>query len=47
MPDETRLREQARGAIQQLELEIQFAHDGSSPGRCFAAGELERTKPRT
>jgi hypothetical protein len=85
MPDESRLREQARAAIQggklpkrtpdrtwggpgvgaecsvcglpvgkeQLEFEIQFAYDGSSPGldkyhvhiRCFAAWEFERSKP--
>ena len=37
----------------QLEFEIQFAHDGDNPGvdnhhvhvRCFAAWEFERTKP--
>jgi len=37
----------------EMELEIQFAHDGSSPGldkfhvhiRCFAAWEFERNKP--
>jgi hypothetical protein len=37
----------------QLEFEIQFAHDGDSPGldkfhvnvRCFAAWEFERNKP--
>lgn len=85
MPDEARLREQAREAIQnrkpparaadrtwggpgegleyavcqrpvtksEMELEIQFAHDGDSPGidkyhvhvRCFAAWEFERDKP--
>ena len=36
----------------QLEFEIQFAHDGDTPGldkfhvhlRCFAAWEMERTK---
>ena len=36
----------------ELEYEVQFAHDGASPGldkyhlhlRCFAAWELERTK---
>jgi hypothetical protein len=36
-----------------VEYEIQFAHDGASPGldgyhlhlRCFAAWKLERTKP--
>ncbi len=36
----------------QLEFEIQFAHDGATPGldkfhvhmRCFAAWEMERTK---
>jgi hypothetical protein len=84
MPDEPRLRQQARDAIQtgklpahspdrtwggpgvgaectvcglpvtkdQLEFEIQFAHDGASPGldkyhvhiRCFAAWEFERNK---
>jgi hypothetical protein len=84
MPDEIRLREQAREAIQngklparapdrtwggpgvgaacsvcerpvtkqELEFEIQFAHDGSNPGlakfhvhiRCFAAWEFERNK---
>lgn len=87
MPDESRLREQARTAIQngklpsrppdrtwggpgvgamcavcekpvttdQLEFEIQFVRDGSSPGldkyhvhvRCFAAWEFERNKPRS
>ena len=87
MPDEPRLREQARIAIQngklpsyapdrawggpglgamcavsekpvtteQLEFEIQFAHDGSNPGldkyhvhiRCFAAWEFERNKTRS
>jgi hypothetical protein len=86
MPDEARLREQAREAIQngklpsrapdrtwggpgvgaecsvcgksvtkqELEFEIQFAHDGTMPGldryhvhiRCFAAWEFERHKPR-
>jgi hypothetical protein len=37
----------------ELEFEIQFAHDGASPGldkfhvhiRCFAAWEFERNKP--
>jgi len=37
----------------QLEFEIEFAHDGSDPGldtyhvhiRCFAAWEFERNKP--
>ena len=87
MPDEARLREQARKAIEegrvpillpdrtwggpgvgaecavcqlpvtkdQLEFEIQFAHDGTDPGldkyhvhvRCFAAWEFERAKPRS
>ena len=82
MPDEQRLREQARAAVEggklpnrrpdrtwggpgvgaacsvcdlpvkkdEMELEIQFAHDGDSPGldkfhihiRCFAAWEFER-----
>jgi hypothetical protein len=36
----------------ELEYEVQFAHDGASPGldkyhlhlRCFAVWELERTK---
>jgi len=85
MPDEARLREQARVAIRsgklpprspdriwggpgvgagclicerpvskdELEFEIEFARDGDSPGldkfhlhvRCFAAWELERSKP--
>jgi hypothetical protein len=85
MPDEARLRDQARAAMQngkvprrrpdrtwggpgigaacavceravtkdEMELEIQFAHDGSSPGldkfhvhiRCFAAWAFERNKP--
>ena len=85
MPDEPRLREQAREVIQngklpsrsrdrtwggpgvgapcsvcekrvkkdELEFEIQFAHDGDNPGldkfhvhiRCFAAWEFERNKP--
>ena len=85
MPDEPRLREQAREAIKggklprqapdrtwggpgvgapcavcerpvkkdELEFEIQFAHDGDNPGldkfhvhiRCFAAWEFERNKP--
>ena len=84
MPDEARLREQARAAIRggklpagppkrtwggdgggapcsvcellittdQLEIEIEFAHDGSAPGVekhhvhpwCFAAWVFERTK---
>ena len=84
MPDETRLREQARAAIKngkmparapdrtwggpgvgaecsvcgrpvtkdELEFEIEFAHDGGTPGldkfhvhlRCFAAWEFERNK---
>ena len=87
MPDEARLREQAREAIEktripqhlpdrtwggpgvgvacavcelpvtkdQLEFEIQFAHDGEDPGldkyhvhiRCFAAWEFERAKLRS
>jgi hypothetical protein len=85
MPDESRLREQAKAAIQngalptrspdrtwggpgvgaacavcerpvskqEMEFEIQFAHDGDNPGldkfhvhiRCFAAWEFERNKP--
>jgi hypothetical protein len=86
MPDETRLREQARAAVQnrkisarpadrtwggpgvgaecvirekpvtkdEMEFEIEFAHDGKNPGvdpplhlyvRCFAAWEFERNKP--
>ena len=85
MPDEPRLREQAREVIQngklpsrspdrtwggpgvgapcsvcekpvtkdELEFEIQFAHDGDNPSldkfhvhiRCFAAWEFERNKP--
>jgi hypothetical protein len=84
MPDEPRLREQAREAIKngklpsrkadrtrggpreglacsvcqrpvtksEMKFEIQFAHDGDSPGidkyhvhvRCFAAWEFERSK---
>jgi hypothetical protein len=84
MPDEPRLREQAREVIQtgklparspdrtwggpgvgapcsvcerpvskdEMEFEIQFAHDGDNPGldkyhvhvRCFAAWEFERNK---
>jgi len=84
MPDEPRLREQAREAVKngklparapdrtwggpgvgapcsvcgvpmtrdELELEIEFAHDGANPGldkfhlhvRCFAAWEFERKK---
>jgi hypothetical protein len=58
MPDEVRLREQARAAVQsgkeQMEFEIQFARDGDNPGldkfhvhiRCYAAWEFERNKPR-
>jgi hypothetical protein len=38
--------------VSQMEYELQFAHDGASPGldrfhlhlRCFAAWEMERTK---
>ena len=89
MPDEIRLREQARAAIQtgtilsraadrtwgvpgvgaecvvcqkpitkdQMEFEIEFAHDGKNPGvnpplhllhlhvRCFEAWEFERNEP--
>jgi hypothetical protein len=84
MPDEIRLRQQARAVVQsgklparapdrtwggpgvgascqvcekpvtkdELEFEIEFAHDGDSPGldkfhvhiRCFAAWEFERKK---
>jgi len=84
MPDEPRLREQARRAVQngklparrpdrtwggpgvgaecavcekrvtkdEMEFEIEFAHDGANPGldkfhvhvRCFAAWEFERNK---
>jgi hypothetical protein len=84
MPDEPRLREQARQAVQngklparrpdrtwggpgvgakcvvcekpvtkdEMEFEIEFAHDGTSPGldkfhlhvRCFEAWEFERNK---
>ncbi len=37
----------------QMEYELQFSHDGANPGldrfhmhlRCFAAWEMERTKP--
>lgn len=87
MSDESRLREQAREAVQngklpsrapdrtwggpgegvecsvcgrpvtknELEFEIQFAHDGSNPGldkyhvhiRCFAAWEFERDKAQS
>ena len=87
MPDEARLREQAREAVQngklpnrapdrtwggpgvgaactvcgkpvtkdELEFEIQFAHDGTMPGldkfhvhiRCFAAWEFERSKAQS
>ncbi len=50
MPDEARLREQAKDAIQNGKLP--GSHDGSNPGldkfhvhiRCFAAWEFERGK---
>jgi hypothetical protein len=37
----------------QIEYELQFSHDGATPGldrfhmhlRCFSAWEMERTKP--
>jgi hypothetical protein len=59
MSNEVEVRAQARHALtseriprHQMEYELQFRHDGATPGldryhlhlRCFAAWEMERTK---